>query len=113
MEAFRHTFYARSASPWMKPWSTSRCPFAAAVWGGLASRRILPVPLPSLQVSLQDWWPDAVEWLPIKERKAANPAVMLVLRAIWLEHNARVYDANMSTIGRVLDSTCKVTLAVS
>jgi hypothetical protein len=52
---------------------------------------------------LPHWWPDAVANLSRSDRKTANSIIMLTLRAIWLERNARVFDHTHSTAARVLD----------
>jgi hypothetical protein len=40
--------------------------------------------------------------LPRKDRKKANSFIMLTLRSIWLERNARVFDGTMSSARVVL-----------
>jgi hypothetical protein len=37
-----------------------------------------------------------------KDRKKANSFIMLTLRSIWLERNARVFDGTMSSARVVL-----------
>jgi hypothetical protein len=60
------------------------CPFAKVVWADTNSE--LRTPLPSPAAPLSDWWPEAVE------RKTANSLISLVIRSLWLERNARVFD---------------------
>jgi hypothetical protein len=43
-----------------------------------------------------------VERLPSAASKTANSAIMLTLRSIWLERNARVFEGVYTTAPRVL-----------
>jgi hypothetical protein len=44
-----------------------------------------------------------VDHLLRKDAKVVNSAVMLVLRALWVERNTRVFEEDASTAGVVLD----------
>ena len=83
---------------------TVRCSYAAAVWSGLNSRLGVSLPVPDAQSSLASWWPGAVQPLRSKDQKTANSLIMLVLRSLWLERNARVFENQALPWGRVLDA---------
>jgi hypothetical protein len=69
-----------------------RCPFARAVWTGVITRLHLPQICPSDTAVLEEWWPAATARFFANDRKAANSLIMLVLRTLWLERNARVFE---------------------
>ncbi|CAM0882123.1 unnamed protein product [Alopecurus aequalis] len=75
---------------------TVQCGFASQFWA---------VPVAAQELRLQDWWPDAVQQLPVKERRTANSIILLGIRAIWLERNARVFDNKACVLDRVVSST--------
>lgn len=66
------------------------CPFARIIWAGIYAGLGLHLPTPA--APLLDWWPAAVEGLPVARRKETNSLTSLVLRSLWLERNARVFD---------------------
>jgi hypothetical protein len=68
------------------------CPFALQVWSGTDAQINLDIGLPTAEQDIGDWWTSTVDAMPIARRKEANSITMLVLRSIWLEHNARVFD---------------------
>jgi hypothetical protein len=80
-----------------------RCSFAVSIWTGVCLRLGFAIPIPTPISTLPHWWPDAVANLSRSDRKTANSIIMLTLRAIWLERNARVFDHTHSTAARVLD----------
>jgi hypothetical protein len=69
-----------------------QCPYAMEVWSGTWQRLRLAIPLPDVQSTLTEWWPAAVEQLSKDDSKCANSLIMLALRSLWLERNARVFD---------------------
>ena len=81
-----------------------QCPFAAAVWTRLNQRLGLVLAIPDYQSSLAEWWSRVVMTLSNKDQKTANSYIMLVIRALWLERNARVVEAKASTVDRVADA---------
>ncbi|CAM0951820.1 unnamed protein product [Alopecurus aequalis] len=85
---------------------TVRCTFASQFWAGLFLKADmhLPVPVAVQELRLKDWWPDAVQNLPVSERKTANSIILLGIRAIWLERNARVFDNKACHLDRVVAS---------
>ncbi|XP_071685328.1 uncharacterized protein [Lolium perenne] len=66
------------------------CPYALRVWTRVTVGARVHLPLPSAGIG--DWWPQAVRALPANQRKDSNSMIILVLRALWLERNARVFD---------------------
>jgi hypothetical protein len=80
-----------------------QCPFAVSIWIGVCLRLGFDIPAPSSNSTLVNWWPDAVANLSRSNRKIANSIIMLTLRALWLERNARVFDQANSPTARVLD----------
>jgi hypothetical protein len=72
-----------------------QCPFAQTVWDGFARRSQIHIPLPGVDS-------DSVDRLPRKEAKVLNSAVMLILRCLWMERNARVFEGTASTLDQVL-----------
>jgi hypothetical protein len=69
-----------------------QCPFAQSVWATACQRLGFNLAVPSVQSSLSEWWPSAVEHLSRADSKMANSFIMLTLRSLWLERNARVFD---------------------
>jgi hypothetical protein len=47
-----------------------------------------------------------VEGLSRQDSKKANSLIMLTMRSLWLERNARVFDRVASPTTRVIDSIC-------
>ncbi|KAM0866672.1 hypothetical protein ACQ4PT_042492 [Festuca glaucescens] len=74
-----------------------QCPFATAVW--IAAFQLLGwhPPMPTATSSIRDWWPEAERATTTGNRKALNSLVLLVIRSLWLERNARVFDARASS----------------
>jgi hypothetical protein len=74
-----------------------QCPFARDIWTGVVMRLGLPDIRPSGQAVLEEWWPVATACFIHNNREATNSLVMLVLRSLWMERNARVLDRSRST----------------
>jgi hypothetical protein len=81
------------------------CTFAHAIWVGFGRRVGLDLPTPTPGSTLSLWWPSASDRLSRRDAKFANSAIMLVLRALWVERNARVFEGKVSPAGVVLDRT--------
>jgi hypothetical protein len=45
---------------------------------------------------LSVWWPDVAATSPRDKSKDFNSVVLLVIRSIWLERNARVFNGAIS-----------------
>jgi hypothetical protein len=60
--------------------------------------------LPGTDSELSFWWPDSADRLPRKDARVLNSAVMLLLRCLWVERNARVFEGTASTVGQVLEA---------
>jgi hypothetical protein len=69
-----------------------QCPFATAIWTGAITRLGLPNIVPSGRAELGEWWPLAVNRFAASERRTANSFISLVVRTLWLERNARVFN---------------------
>jgi hypothetical protein len=76
---------------------TLRCPFALAIWTGVVARLRLPNIVPSENAEIGEWWPAAVERFAVADRRTANSFIMLVMRILWLERNARVFERSPTT----------------
>jgi hypothetical protein len=71
------------------------CPYALRVWTRVTVGARVHLPLPSAGIG--DWWPQAVRALPANQRKDSNSMIILVLRALWLERNARIFDVKATS----------------
>jgi hypothetical protein len=80
-----------------------QCTFAASVWTGASQQLGFAIPSPSPQSVLSKWWLDAVANLSKADAKVANSFVMLTIRSLWLERNARVFENSPSPASRVID----------
>jgi hypothetical protein len=79
-----------------------QCPYAIQVWMPACQRLQLGVLPPTPQSTLATWWPAAVANLPGRDSKHANSFIMLTIRFLWLERNARVFDGARATAVSVL-----------
>jgi hypothetical protein len=79
-----------------------QCHYAMAVWMGAITHLGLPNILPSQQAQLGEWWPEAVARFWAVDRKVANSLIMLVMRALWLERNARVFNRESTSAQTLL-----------
>jgi hypothetical protein len=57
----------------------------------------LPNTVPSGNAEIGEWWPAAVARLASLERKTANSFIMLVMRTLWFERNARAFERSSTT----------------
>jgi hypothetical protein len=80
------------------------CGFAQGVWAGLVGRLGLPDIVPVGDDGINEWCIRATHRFPLADRKKANSLIMLTLRMLWLERNARVFDGNMSPLHATLGS---------
>jgi hypothetical protein len=85
------------ASPETLDHITLQCPYATAVWAGVVYRLQLPPIVPSGQAEIGEWWPLAIRCFTKADRKMANSLIMLVMRTLWLEPNARVFNRVATT----------------
>jgi hypothetical protein len=69
-----------------------QCPFAQDVWTSACLQVGFNITAPTTQSTLPEWWPSAVGHLSRADSKKANSFIMLTLRSLWLERNARVFD---------------------
>jgi hypothetical protein len=69
-----------------------QCPLATAIWTGAITRLGLPNIVPSDHAELGEWWPLAVNCFAASDRRSAKSFISLVVRTLWLERNARVFD---------------------
>jgi hypothetical protein len=80
-----------------------QCPFATAVWTGAVTRLGLPNIVPSELAEIREWWPEATVRFARSDRKTANSFIMLVMRSLWLERNARVFTPAQTVLRLLLD----------
>jgi hypothetical protein len=69
-----------------------QCPFATVIWMGVVTRLGLPNIVPSDRAEFGEWWPLAISRFASSHRKATNFLILLVVRSIWLERNAWVFN---------------------
>ena len=81
---------------------TVRCSFAVAIWTGLNARLGVALPTPDAHSSLAVWWPAAVQGLSNKDQRTANSLIMLTIRGLCLERNARVFEGRATPAVGVL-----------
>jgi hypothetical protein len=81
-----------------------QCPFATDVWTAVCHHLQLGVIPPSPESTLSQWWPDAVQALSRRDSRTANSLIMLTLRSLWLERNARVFDGTPSPATTVVSN---------
>jgi hypothetical protein len=81
---------------------TLQCPYAMALWIGAVTRLGLPNIAPSEHAQLGDWWPEAMAQFRAVDRRAANSFIMLTMRALWIERNARVFNRESTTVQSLL-----------
>jgi hypothetical protein len=76
--------------------------FSRAIWAGLIATLRLPNFLPDDTEGIKDRWCRAAALFTSRECKKINSLIMLSLRYIWLERNARVFVDNRIPIVHVL-----------
>jgi hypothetical protein len=69
-----------------------QCPFAQDVWTSACQQVGFNITAPMAQSTLPEWWLSVVGHLSRADSKKANSFIMLTLRSLWLERNARVFD---------------------
>ncbi|CAM0881096.1 unnamed protein product [Alopecurus aequalis] len=82
---------------------TVQCVFSRSVWHGIQQRLGIPLPIPTEHDLFAEWWTAAVRTLTKKDQCTANSLIMLVVRSLWLERNARVFERVFSSVRRVID----------
>jgi hypothetical protein len=65
-----------------------QCPFARCIRGAFLGAPAWD----SADSHLLDWCPNMVDHLSHADAKVTNSAIMLILRSLWLEWNARVFN---------------------
>jgi hypothetical protein len=80
-----------------------QCPFSRGVWSRLLRAQGLQRLTPSPLDVLKEWWPAATATVVRKSRKDFNSLCILIMRAVWLERNARVFD----------NASCSLSILVS
>jgi hypothetical protein len=83
------------------------CPYARAIWAGLVVQLRLPDFTPTGDLGINDWWLQAAARFAKADRRSANSLIMLTLRSLWLERNARVFEdkrlPHAVTLGFIVD----------
>ncbi|KAK1642151.1 hypothetical protein QYE76_059956 [Lolium multiflorum] len=79
------------------------CGFACGIWSGLVARLHLPDITATGALAIWDWWPQASRKFGVRERTEVNSLIMLVMRSLWLERNARVFDGKRATVLTVMN----------
>jgi hypothetical protein len=80
-----------------------QCPYARSVWFRLLRVQGLQRLTPSPLDVLKDWWPAATALVVTESRKDFNSLCILIMRAVWLERNARVFN----------NASCSLSILVS
>jgi hypothetical protein len=81
---------------------TLHCPDARALWTGAVTRHKLPNIVPSELAKIGEWLPAAVVRFSASERKTSKSFIILVMRTLWLERNARVFERSPTTVQATL-----------
>jgi hypothetical protein len=81
---------------------TLQCHYATAIWAGAVTRLGLPSIVPSEHAAIGDWWLEAAARFAPRDRKTANSFIMLAMRTLWLERNARVFNRKATTAQTLL-----------
>jgi hypothetical protein len=83
------------------------CSYAQGIWRGLVQRLTLPDIVPGGNLGIGDWWVQVASRFGAGRRREANSLIMLAIRALWLERNARVFENKRlpmtSTLSLMLD----------
>jgi hypothetical protein len=53
---------------------------------------------PKATDTLANWWPASAELVVSKSQRGYNSLCLLTMRALWLERNAQIFDAQSSSI---------------
>jgi hypothetical protein len=85
---------------------TLQCPFAAQEQYGAAQRLGFTVAVPLAVSEIPEWWPQAVVGMAKHDAKNANSFIMLTMRSLWLERNARVFGGVSTSTALVIDVIC-------
>jgi hypothetical protein len=64
----------------------------------------LPAIIPAAGMEINGWWSRAAKSFAATERKKANSLIMLALRALWLERNARIFEGRTKPMATVLNA---------
>jgi hypothetical protein len=84
-----------------------QCPYARGVWFRVLWQQGLHRLTPSPHDVLRDLWPAAIATVVTKSHKDFNSLCILIMHAVWLECNARIFDnarCSLSTlVSRIKD----------
>jgi hypothetical protein len=69
-----------------------RCSFSREVWFRTLQPYNLHNQTPTADDELALWWPALSDAVPARHKKEINSLIVLVVRELWLERNARVFD---------------------
>jgi hypothetical protein len=69
-----------------------RCSFSREVWFRALQPYNLQNQTPTAADELALWWPALSDAVPARHKKEINSLIVLVVRELWLERNARVFD---------------------
>ncbi|KAM0876764.1 hypothetical protein ACQ4PT_035948 [Festuca glaucescens] len=78
------------------------CSYAQVLWAGLVTTLHLPNIVPVTNIGINDWWLQATARFYNVGRRAANSLVMLALRSLWIERNARVFEGKLTLVAATL-----------
>jgi hypothetical protein len=82
---------ARRLSPTLGYHLSLQCPFAEQVWYGVMQRLGVHLAVPLPQSTIPRWSTQALEHLSKPAANVGNSLIMLVLRALCLERNTKVF----------------------
>ena len=71
---------------------TLQCSFARQIWFEVLSSYGLQHVTPDGNSEISTWWQAVSAAAPRIARKEVNSMVFLIVRALWLERNSRVFD---------------------
>jgi hypothetical protein len=74
-----------------------QCVFSISVWATTCQQLQYGLLQPTSLSSLATWWPSTVAGLSRRDSRTANSLIMLIMRSLWLERNARVFDGVRSS----------------
>jgi hypothetical protein len=75
-----------------------QCLYARSVWFRVLRPLDLHRLTPRATDTLAEWWPASASLVVSKSQRGFNSLCLLTMRALWLERNARIFDAKTSSI---------------
>jgi hypothetical protein len=79
------------------------CAVVSIIWSSTLIWANLQEVIPSMDLTMDEWWASARSRLQRDKRKALNTLVILVVWSIWKERNRRVFDGIFTPIQRIID----------